>query len=115
VQLLSRKAQHLVLTGPFGRQVGEASNAHAVGEPTLDRRSDACPTAPRATLIVSLICGTAGYLAGSMMNAVKCADEVEDRQAAAIQDIAATRNSRNVIDFKERAMTIRVIRKIRNT
>ena len=40
VQLLSRKAQHLVLTGPFGRQVGEASNAHAVGEPTLDRRSD---------------------------------------------------------------------------
>jgi hypothetical protein len=32
-----------------------------------------------ATLISSLICGTAGYLAGSMMNAVKCADEVEDR------------------------------------
>ena len=41
VQLLSRKAQHLVLTGTIlPVQVGEASNAHAVGEPTLDRRSD---------------------------------------------------------------------------
>ena len=36
VRLLRRKAEHLVLSGPLRRQVGEASNAHAVGKPTID-------------------------------------------------------------------------------
>jgi hypothetical protein len=33
---LRRKAEHLVPPGPFRWQVGEASNAHAVGEPAID-------------------------------------------------------------------------------
>jgi hypothetical protein len=36
VRLLRSKAEHLVLPGPFRWQVGEASNAHAVGEPAID-------------------------------------------------------------------------------
>ena len=40
VRLLRRKAEQLVLAGPLRRQVGEASNAHAVGEPTIDGRFD---------------------------------------------------------------------------
>jgi hypothetical protein len=35
-RLLGGKAKHLVLAGPFGRQVDEAGDAHAVGKPTLD-------------------------------------------------------------------------------
>ena len=34
------KAEHLVLLGPFGRQVGEAGNAHAVRKSTVDSRFD---------------------------------------------------------------------------
>jgi len=33
---LHRKAEHLVLSGPFRRQVGEASDAHAMREPAID-------------------------------------------------------------------------------
>jgi hypothetical protein len=33
--LLSWKAEHVVLAGPFHRQVGEACNPHAVRESTL--------------------------------------------------------------------------------
>ena len=40
MRLLPRKAEHLVLLGPFGWQVAEASDAHAVGEPTIDGRFD---------------------------------------------------------------------------
>ena len=40
MRLLPRKAEHLVLPGPFRRQIGEASNAHAVGEPAIDGRFD---------------------------------------------------------------------------
>jgi hypothetical protein len=29
-ELLRRKPKHLVLAGPFGRQVGEADNSHAL-------------------------------------------------------------------------------------
>ena len=36
VRLLRRKAELLVLAGPLRWQVGEASNAHAVGEPAID-------------------------------------------------------------------------------
>jgi len=36
VRLLRRKAEHLVLAGPLRWQVGEASNAPAVGEPAID-------------------------------------------------------------------------------
>ena len=36
-RLLGGKAKHLVLAGPFGRQVDEAGDAHAVGKPNLDR------------------------------------------------------------------------------
>jgi len=32
--------EQFVLPGPFGRQVGEASNAHAVRESTIDGRFD---------------------------------------------------------------------------
>jgi hypothetical protein len=39
-ELLARKAEHLVLTGPLGWQVGEASNSHAMREPALDGRFD---------------------------------------------------------------------------
>ena len=35
-QLLRRKLKHLVLAGPFGRQVGEAGNSHAMWEPSFD-------------------------------------------------------------------------------
>ena len=34
--LLRSKAEHLVLAGPFGRQVGEAGNSHAMREPPVD-------------------------------------------------------------------------------
>jgi hypothetical protein len=37
---LSRKPEHLVLPGPFGWQVEEAGDAHAMGKPTLDGRPD---------------------------------------------------------------------------
>jgi len=33
-------AQHLVLLGPFGGQVGEAGNAHAMWKSTVNRRLD---------------------------------------------------------------------------
>jgi hypothetical protein len=36
VRLLSRKAEHLVLPRPFGWQVGEASDAHALRKPAVD-------------------------------------------------------------------------------
>ena len=36
LRLLRRKAEHLVLAGPLRWQVGEASNAPAVGEPAID-------------------------------------------------------------------------------
>jgi hypothetical protein len=35
-RLLRRKAEHLALSGPFRRQVGEASDAHATREPAID-------------------------------------------------------------------------------
>jgi len=35
-RLLCRKAEHLALSGPFRRQVGEASDAHATREPAID-------------------------------------------------------------------------------
>jgi hypothetical protein len=38
--LLSRKVEQFALAGPFRRQFGEASNSHAVWEPTLNGRSD---------------------------------------------------------------------------
>jgi len=34
--LLRSKAEHLVLAGPFGWQVGEAGNSHAMREPPVD-------------------------------------------------------------------------------
>ena len=34
--VLRRKAEHLVLSGPFRRQVGEASDAHAMREPAIN-------------------------------------------------------------------------------
>jgi hypothetical protein len=40
MRCLPRKAEHLVLLGPFGWRVGEASNAHAVGELAIDGRFD---------------------------------------------------------------------------
>ena len=40
VRLLRRKTEHLVLAGPFRRQVGEASNAHAMRQPAIDGRFD---------------------------------------------------------------------------
>ena len=40
MRLLPRKAEHLVLPGPFRRQVAEASDAQAVGEPAIDGRFD---------------------------------------------------------------------------
>jgi hypothetical protein len=39
-ELLGRKPKHLVLTGPFGRQVGEADYSHAMRKPSFDRRLD---------------------------------------------------------------------------
>ena len=38
--IIARKPEYLVLPGPFRRQVGEASNAHTVGEPAIDGRFD---------------------------------------------------------------------------
>ena len=35
-----RKAEHLALPGPFGWQVGEASDAHALREAAIDGRFD---------------------------------------------------------------------------
>jgi hypothetical protein len=35
-ELLRRKPKHLVLAGPFGRQVGEADYSHAMREPSFD-------------------------------------------------------------------------------
>ena len=52
-ELMRRKSEHLVLAGPFGRQVGEADDAHAVRE----RPSIAALTrsgATKATKIVML-------------------------------------------------------------
>ena len=40
VRLARGEPEHLVLPGPFGRQVGEASNAHTMRESALDRRFD---------------------------------------------------------------------------
>ena len=34
--LLGSKAEHLVLAGPFGWQVGEAGNSHPMREPAVD-------------------------------------------------------------------------------
>src|SRR5215471_21685377 len=39
-QLLGRKPEHLVLTGPFGRQVGEADYSHAMRKASFDRSLD---------------------------------------------------------------------------
>ena len=39
-QLFGRKPEHLVLAGPFGRQVGEADNSHAMRESSFDRSLD---------------------------------------------------------------------------
>ena len=39
-QLLRRKPKHLVLAGPFGRQVGEADHSHAMREPPVDGGRD---------------------------------------------------------------------------
>ena len=36
VRLLRRKVEQLVLAGPLRQQIGEASNAHAMGEPAID-------------------------------------------------------------------------------
>ena len=40
MRLLPRKAEHLVLLGPFRWQVAETSNAHAMREPAIDGRFD---------------------------------------------------------------------------
>ena len=40
MRLLPRKTEHLVLPGPFGRRIGEASNAHAMRQPAIDGRFD---------------------------------------------------------------------------
>ena len=39
-QLIGRKPEHLVLAGPFGRQVGEADNPHAMRKASFDRSLD---------------------------------------------------------------------------
>jgi hypothetical protein len=39
-ELVRRQSEHLVLVGPFNRQVGEADNSHAMREPSFDRRLD---------------------------------------------------------------------------
>src|SRR5437899_7800616 len=39
-ELLRRKPKHLVLAGPFGRQVGEADYSHAMRKASFDRRLD---------------------------------------------------------------------------
>src|SRR6202051_4221782 len=38
--LLRSKAEHVVLEGPFGWQVGEAGNSHAMREPPVDGGRD---------------------------------------------------------------------------
>jgi hypothetical protein len=40
LELMGGKAEHLVLLGPCGGQVGEAGNAHAMRKPTVNRRFD---------------------------------------------------------------------------
>jgi hypothetical protein len=40
MELLGGKTKHLMLLGPFGGLVGEAGNAHAMRQPTLDCRFD---------------------------------------------------------------------------
>jgi hypothetical protein len=37
---LGRKPEHLVLAGPFGRQVGKADNSHAMRKASFDRSLD---------------------------------------------------------------------------
>ena len=39
-ELLARKPEHLVLARPFGRQIGEADNSHAMRKAAFDRRLD---------------------------------------------------------------------------
>jgi hypothetical protein len=39
-QLLRRKPEHLVLTGPFGSQVREADYSHAMRKPSFNRSLD---------------------------------------------------------------------------
>jgi hypothetical protein len=39
-ELLRRKPEHLVLAGPFSRQVSEAHNSHAMWETSVDRGLD---------------------------------------------------------------------------
>jgi hypothetical protein len=39
-ELLRGKSEHLMLAGPFGRQIGEADNPHAVREPSFDGSLD---------------------------------------------------------------------------
>jgi hypothetical protein len=39
-ELVRRKSEHLVLAGPFSRQVGEADNSHAMREPSFNRHLD---------------------------------------------------------------------------
>ena len=39
-RLQHRKSKHLVLAGPFGGQVGETDNSHAVREPSINGRLD---------------------------------------------------------------------------
>src|SRR6516165_9789103 len=39
-QLLGRKPERLVLAGPFGRQIGEADNSHAMRKASFDRSLD---------------------------------------------------------------------------
>jgi hypothetical protein len=34
------EAKHLALAGPFGRQVGETGDSHAVREPSINGRLD---------------------------------------------------------------------------
>jgi hypothetical protein len=40
LELMGEKAEHLVLLGPCGGQVGEAGNAHAMRKSTVNRRFD---------------------------------------------------------------------------
>src|SRR5438132_11183666 len=50
-ELMRRKSEHLVLAGPFGRQVGEADDAHAVRE----RPSIAALTGSGATKATKIV------------------------------------------------------------
>jgi hypothetical protein len=62
-------------------------------------------------IIGSLVCGTSGYFAGYMKGASKWFDEIENREAATVLNIAAARTGGNVINFEERAMAIKAIRR----